>query len=353
MKKLLCILIALAMVLALAACQAKETAAEEKSGKTPVEETATETPAETETEEKEPWYIIYVNPLVGHPVLEQQVVGAKMAAEDYGINLEVIGPAASSAALVEETNAAIDNAITMGADAIITDPWDTSMNAAVERVYNAGIPFFSTSTIPENEDHYIGYIGTDNYNYGVAAADMLAEKTGGEAKVCVMMSFLEAANQQEQKRGFEETIAEKYPGIEIVVTEADGADMAKAITKFEEVFQAYPEIDTVWMLEATGGPAAAQVASEMGKDVLILDIDAVEQTIDLIASGDTWATMAQNFYKRGYESVRMAYEYLENGNADSFPRHVDSGVVLITQENVDSYEQDLMDAITYKGTDWE
>ena len=98
--------------------------------------------------------------------------------------------------------------------------------------------------------------------------------------------------------------------MEVVDAVADDNDLSKAVSLFQDNFNAYPEIDTVVMLESTGGPGAAQVAKEMGKQVRILDIDAVAETIDNIEAGEEWATLAQNFYKRGYESVRMAYEYL-------------------------------------------
>ena len=302
-----------------------------------------------QAETAEPHNIVLVNALVGHPVYEQQAVGARMAAEDYGVNLEIIGPTGTGS-LIEDTNNFIDNAISMRPDAIIAEPWDTSLNAAIQRIYDAGIPVFCTSSPPENEDLCVAWIGTDNFNYGITAADMIAEKTGGKANVCIMFQSLDAINQQEQATGFEQRIAEKYPDIKLVIKEFDRADMAIALQKFEEIFRGYPEVDTVMMVEGTGGPAAAQVAQEMNREMLILDIDAVDQTVDLIAKGQIWATLAQNFYKRGYESVRMAAEYLDNGNADSFNKANDSGVVLITQETVERYEQDLMDAIRYKGT---
>lgn len=303
-----------------------------------------------QAEAAEPFHIVLVNAIVGHPVYEQQAVGARKAAEDYGVNLEIIGPPLGTASLVEDTNNFIDNAISMHPDAVIVEPWDSSLNAAVQRAFDAGIPVFCTSSPPENEDLCIAWIGTDNVNYGITAADMIAEKMDGKANVCIMFQSLDALNQVEQVSGFEQRIAEKYPDIKVVVKEFDRADMSVALQKFEEVFQAYPEVDTVWMVEGTGGPAAAQVAREKNRDILILDIDAVDQTVDLIGKGEIWATLAQNFYKRGYEIVRMASEYLLNGNADSFHKANDSGVVLITQESVARYEQDLMDAIRYKGT---
>jgi ABC-type sugar transport system substrate-binding protein len=299
---------------------------------------------------QKPYHIILVNALVGHPVYEQQAVGARMAAKDYGVNLEIIGPTMGTSALVEETTNFIDQAITMKPDAIITEPWDATLNAPLQRVYNAKIPNFCTSNLPDNPNHFISWIGTDNYNYGKTSADMIAEKTGGKANVCIMMSFLDISNQVEIRKGFMDRIAEKYPGIKVSVTESDQANMDIAMKKFEEIFRAYREVDVVWMLEGTGGPAAAQVAQEMGRKVLILDVDAVDQTIDLIGKGQIWATLAQNFYKRGYESVRMAYEYLSNGNANSFEKYNDSGVVLINSSNVGTYEKDLMGAIRYKGT---
>ena len=81
-------------------------------------------------------------------------------------------------------------------------------------------------------------------------------------------------------------------------------------------------------------------------------VDAVAETIDNIIAGDEWATMAQNFFKRGYESVRMAYEYYTSGGTAEFPKYVDSGTVLITAENASTYEDDLWAVICTKGTPW-
>ena len=357
MKRILTLVLALLMIAALTACApavntpAKSEAVSEAPAEAPTEKMAEESAAEpaVETAADAP-YVILVNAIVGHPVYEQQAEGARKAADDYGVNLEIIGAALGSTDLLGETTNFIDSAIAKQPDAMITEPWDTTLNAALQRIHDAGIPNFCTSSPADKEENYVAYIGTDNKNYGIKAADMIAEKTGGKANICVMMANLSAQNQIEMKDGLEQQIAAKYPDMKVVVTEADNADMPTAVSKFQEIFNAYPEVDTVFMVEATGGPAAAQVAAEMDKQVLILDIDAVEQTIDNIKNGTEWATLAQNFFKRGYETVRMAAEYLANGNADSFEKMNDSGVVLITQDNIDTYEEDLWAAVRMKGT---
>ena len=59
--------------------------------------------------------------------------------------------------------------------------------------------------------------------------------------------------------------------------------------------------------------------------------------------------MAQNFYKRGYESIRFRVEYLE-GNPDAFVKENDSGLVLVTKDNVDTINDDLANATRKVGT---
>ena len=181
---------------------------------------------------------------------------------------------------------------------------------------------------------------------------MIAEATGGKANLLVVLGNLTTVNQVEQLEGIKSRIAEAYPDMKVVDAVADENDLSKAVTLFQDNFNAYPEIDTVVMLESTGGPGAAQVAKEMNKEVRILDIDAVAETIANIQAGTEWATLAQNFFKRGYESVRMAYEYLTQDGQVEYGQFVDSATVLITAENAPTYEEDLWAAVKMKGMPW-
>lgn len=298
-------------------------------------------------------YILLVNAIVGHPVYEQQAEAARKAAEDYGVNLEIIGPTFGTTTLVNDYLAAMENAITLAPDAIIAEPFDPSLFDVFHRAAEAGIPVFLTSNLLDNEDDFVAWIGTDNFNYGVHAVDMIAQKNDA-AQICVVMGNLATTNQVEQREGMEARIAEAYPNMKIVNIVADNNDLATAITETENTLNAYPETNVFVMLESTGGPGVVQACGEQGRDdVLVLDIDAVEATIDNIKAGKVWATLAQNFFKRGYESVRMAYEYLTEGAENvKFEKLNDSGTVLIDASNADTYEEDLWGAITYKGTDW-
>ena len=165
----------------------------------------------------------------------------------------------------------------------------------------------------------------------------------------IMMSKLDISNQVEAKDSFEARCAEMYPNMKVVLVESDDANLQTAMEKFDASFRAYPEIDAVFMLEGTGAQAAAAVAAEQNREIIILGVDPIQETLDGIADGSIWGTMAQNFYKRGYESIRFALEYLE-GNTDAFIKDNDSGLVLVTSENVATVEAALADATRLVGT---
>ena len=355
MKKLIAMALVLMLALSFFACSPKAADTEEPAAEaTEAVDAAAETTEATEpaAAEDQP-YVILVNALVGHPVYEQQAEAARKAAEEYGVNLEIIGPTFGTTTIVTDYIAAMENAITLQPDAIIGEPFDPSLFEVFDRAKQAGIPMFLTSNLLEDESAFISWIGTDNYNYGVNAAGMIAAKTDGKANICVVMGDLATTNQVEQRKGLEERMAEKYPDMKITNVVADKNDVATAMSVIEDTLNTYPETNVVIMLESTGGPGVVQVCQETGRtDVLILDIDAVDATIDNIKAGKVWATLAQNFYKRGYESVRMAYEYLTEGDAATFAKLNDSGTVLIDQSNVATYSEDLWGAIVYKGTDW-
>jgi ribose transport system substrate-binding protein len=280
--------------------------------------------------------IVFVNPIVGHPVYNQQDEAFKQAAKDYGVTPIIAGPAAvDPEAMVRE----IENAIAEKVDGIVTVPFNWAVFENVfKRAKEAGIQVVVTGndTPPEWR---LGFIGTDNKAYGERAAEILAQKTGGKANIVIMMSQLDVQNQVEQRQAFEQTI-KAYPQMHIVTVESDKADMSLALQKFEEIFRAHPEIDTVLELEATGGVAAAQAAREAGiaDKITILAIDDLKETLDAIRNGSIWGTLAQNFRKMGYESVGMIVDHLDGMPITPV---VDSGLVLITKANLDTYKQEM------------
>jgi ABC-type sugar transport system substrate-binding protein len=299
---------------------------------------------------QKPFKIVFVNALVGHPVYNMQDDGVKAAVKALGpelVDVQIVGTSDTNG-LAEKTIEIIDLAIAMKPDAIVAEPWDASMYAALQRAKDAGIPVATTSNMAP-EGLYFAHIGTDNAKYGMDSADVLATRMNGKANIMIMMSKLDISNQVEAKVAFEARLKEKYPGMKVVLVDYDDANLQTAFEKFDAAFRAYPEIDCVYMLEGTGAQAAAAIAKEQNRRVVILGVDPIQETLDGIRKGEIWGTMAQNFYKRGYESIRFCVEYL-GGNTAAFNKINDSGLVLVTKENVDTILAALDGATRKVGT---
>lgn len=279
-------------------------------------------------------YVIWVNPLVGSAVFTSADNGITAASEEFGFDLKIIGPS-----VLDDTQMyqALQSALVEKPDLIVTTPYNyTALAPLYVEAQEAGIPIIDISSDSGEESGRVCFIGTDNTAYGQMAADYINEVKGGEAKVLTMMANLDTSNQLEQRVAFEEKCAAEYPGIETVLVDEDNGDAAQALQKFADDLKAHPEIDTIFCLESIGGVAAANAVAEIGREgeITILAIDDNADTVQMIRDGKIWGTMAQNFYKMGYAAGDCAMKHLAGEEVDSV---IDSGTVLITAENADTY----------------
>ncbi|KAJ55452.1 hypothetical protein ACMU_12200 [Actibacterium mucosum KCTC 23349] len=279
--------------------------------------------------------IVFVSGIVGLPVLQPARIGAQERGAELGYDVSWVGPTEfSEAEMVNQMEIALAEKV----DAVITSPTNPSVFRPIyQKFQEAGIPIVNAILdAPDDEDLRIAYIGTDQQQYGINAAHHLAKQTGEKASIAVFMTTLDMGNQVAQLAAFEETIAANYPDMEVVVKEPNNSDAIMAAEKAGTVFLTYPEVNAVFCLEVACGPAAAQVMRETGKTgVTVLAIDDVDDTLGAIREGLVWGTMTQDFYRMGYESVGFVHDYL---NGKDVPSITDSGTVLVTAENIDSYK---------------
>ena len=115
--------------------------------------------------------------------------------------------------------------------------------------------------------------------------------------------------------------------------------MLKAIDKTTSILATYPEVDVIYCLEASGGPGSAKVIEEQGLQdkILILAVDDTVDTLDYIKKGIIYGTITQNFFKMGYDSVKFIVESINSGTVP--PSITDSGTILVTMENIDTYKK--------------
>lgn len=170
----------------------------------------------------------------------------------------------------------------------------------------------------------------DNYQAGVQAAVKLADIIGGSGKIAVMTHVESAQNCQEREQGFTETIAEKYPDIEIVNIshqneETSVSEMAESVLKL------FSDVKGYFCTNENVSGDVLDAISASGKEVAVVGIDAGKKQKDAIKSGKEVGVLVQNAYGMGYATVVAAARAalgLENDES------INPGMEWIDSENI-------------------
>ena len=278
--------------------------------------------------------ITFVTPLLGNPVWLAAKQGADDAAAEIGATVNWVGPSDID---MDEQVRQCELAIVEGVDGIICCPLSPVIFETVyAEALAEGIAVINTA-VDTSEGTRTAYIGTDYVNFGEQAARNLAEKLGGEGEVACLVTSLDSENQMAEMEAGKALLEREYPNVKIVVVETSNSNTAQAADKTSAILDAYPELDAVWTLESTSPLGVAQTLQERGMldQIVVLGIDDTEDVLDLIDQGMIWGTMTQDFYKMGYESVKMIETVKAGGTVESVQ---DSGTQLVTKDNLEEYK---------------
>ena len=214
---------------------------------------------------------------------------------------------------------------------------------AVEKTYARKIPCVIVDSGVET-DKYLSYMATDNYKGGVLAAQRIGEILGGKGKVIIVAWTPNSASTDARTQGFKETLAQEFPGIEIVDSQFPSPPiMDKARDVTQDMLTRNAGIDGIFACNATtaGGALTALSGFQQGeKKIKMVGFDAWPMVVDGLKNGDLDSLILQNPYKMGYEGVKAIIRHL---NGEKVDKEVDTGVELITRDRLnDPKVQELL-----------
>ena len=187
---------------------------------------------------------------------------AEQAAEELGINYKLL-----TSSDADEMSSQIEQLIQLGAKAIVVWPQFTGVETAAEMALEQGIIIYNFDMKIEVDEKYADnmYVLTgDNYGMGVAGAKYIVEKIGAEGTVLIMDVPTSGNVAADRKAGFEDTIAEIAPDMNLITistafARADGMnDMTAALTANET-------IDAVFSMDDETSIGALQAIVEAGR----------------------------------------------------------------------------------------
>lgn len=290
--------------------------------------------SQTESDDPAAYDIAVIPKSVGFDFWTTVRLGAMAAAEELGdVNAIWNGP--TSETDIAGQVALVESFITQRVDAIVIAPSDAQgLVRVLQEAENAGIPVI---TIDSNTDPQVSrsFVATNNREAAAKAADLMAELLDDEGEVALVPYIAGASTSIEREEGFKSRL-EAYPGLELVATQYSDSDIGKAMSVTEDILTSQPDLDGIFAANEPSVLGAAQAvrSREMTDEIVLIGFDASPREIAGVRDGSIRGLIVQNPYSMGYQGIMQAMQAIEG---DVTEPYIDSGSIVITQANVDSF----------------
>ena len=261
--------------------------------------------------------------------------GAQQAAKDFGVTITFEGP--ESETDLEGQIMLIENAIIKGADVIAIAPLDSVGNVPViETADEKGIKVITFNSKLESDIPQT-HVATDNWAAGEMAGKALGEVLEGKGKFAIIGANEAVKNNRDRSDGAAAYIAEHFPEMELITIQYTDGDMTKALSAGGDIITANPDIAGFFTNNETTTIALATVLQEKGLAGKIKHVgfDATLQTVGYLEDGTTNAIVTQVPFNMGYIAVEKAIAAYKG---EALEPIYDTGVALVTLENLNTPE---------------
>ncbi|MBX6351005.1 MAG: TMAO reductase system protein TorT [Clostridia bacterium] len=194
--------------------------------------------------------------------------GVEDEAKKKGVQVVLVS--AGGDANVDKQISQIQDLVQRGVDALIVGATNgDGVVPVVEQAVAKGIPVIGLSSIP-NTDKIASAVGADHYGMGKLQAECLGKLLGGKGKVAMMAGPSGQSWAEERARGFKETMAKEFPGVEIVAENHTSDNRNAATTLMEDWLQRFPDLNGVYSASDDIGAGAVDAIKAAGKTGSIL-----------------------------------------------------------------------------------
>jgi simple sugar transport system substrate-binding protein/ribose transport system substrate-binding protein len=258
-------------------------------------------------------------------------LGVEQAAEEFGVDVEMVGPVGPDAdAQINE----LETLAEAGVDGLaISSVSSDALAPVINRLIEQGIPVVAYNT-DNPVSNRLAFAGQDLEQSGYEAAKTLSELLGGEGDVII--TTLDAAAQWSidreagARRGFAD-----FPGINVLQTVNTGTEPQEIYANIENAMLANPSVTGILSLECCSLPPAGEYVkrNDLGDQVTVVGFDELPETLALIEEGFIQASLSQAPQRQTYEAVRMLIDAVNGMPLED----VDTGIAIINQDNMSEY----------------
>ena len=182
------------------------------------------------------------------------------------------------------------------------------------------------------------YIGTDNRAAGRQAGDLIKEALPQGGKIMLFVGKIDARNAQERYQGIKDAL--QGSKVEIIDVRTDDTDRIRAKSNASDTIVKYSDVAALIGLWSYNGPAILNAVKDAGKvgQIKIVCFDEEDETLAGVKSGAIQATVVQQPYEFGYQSVQLMTKFL-NGDQSAIPpsKQIFVPTLIIKKANVEEF----------------
>lgn len=243
--------------------------------------------------------------------------GAKAEAEKQGVKLVVVDAGDDAA---KQTND-IEDLISRNVSVLIVNPVDSDAVApAVQNAVSKGIKVISVDRVV-NGVEVDCQIASDNVAGAKMATEYLVELIGEGAKAAELEGVPGASATIDRGAGFHEAAD---AALEVVASQTANFNRAEGMNVMENILQSSPEVKGVFAHNDEMALGAVEAVAASGKDIKIIGFDATDDAVTAVKAGKMAATVAQKPELMGETAVQTAIKLINGETVEkSLPVEVE------------------------------
>lgn len=315
MKKIVSLLLAVALVLSMSACGASSSPSASATTAAPADTAAGETTAASDTAKAAKPYRIGVFFKDSTSMFWRYVgEGCKAKADEMGVEFVEYSPSSYTDAAGQINM--LEDAIASGIDAIAIAAIDsTAVVDTLVKAEDSGIPVIVFNTlIPDFEatGKQRTFIGLDNAAASEEVMERILKEHDYQANV-VILEGTPATLQNNERCGTAKAVCDKYEGVKIVASQPTNANREIAMTTMENILQSTKDVDIVFAINDSVGLGAQQAIEAAGvTGIDIVGIDGTPDSVTSIMAGRAYKySMDQGPFDCGSAVIEAAVDAIE------------------------------------------
>ena len=233
----------------------------------------------------------------------------------------------------------VENFTSRHVSGIVLAPLDSqALVNPVRSAVQSGVPVVVIDSDLKSTDQ-VSFVATDNHLGGIMAGEHLAKLLGGKGNVILLRYAVGSASTEAREAGFLEAMG-RHPELKLISSDQyAGPTRETSYQIAQNLLNRFgADVNGVFCPNENSTISMTKALRDIGKGggaVKMIGFDAGTQSVLDLKNGDLQGLIVQNPLKMGYLGVMTVAKHLRG---ESVEKRVDTGVTLVTKENMEQPE---------------